>query len=775
MNYDPTFVQPVKGVYQDNTSIQTLVVGSGAYVTEREMNELQWLRSEEVANVVREITSSGVFSSTLDSTMSKCFQVVDIGVDHPNSLAITPFKAVVDGRLVRCESVSKGKHSANTVRLPNPPVSNTRYDFIYLECWFAELKGTDAVVEYGGVANDALAYSIIDERVEAETSRRIQLQWRIAVYEDYDGYCGTGFLDSTGKPNPKIYPLAGTSLATNAFTFDRSAHDANLFVAGDGLSTSKRIDTADGYVYALPLLLVTRINNSGYDALNNPTGGVDYVNAQTVCDRPDGRFSNVIYADQVRSLATTSAVGSSQFDALYVTLAKYSDDAKVLRDKVKAMTYDLENANNVFKSIGYILPAKHDKEIYGLEMFRQYAHTAGAMFDGDKRQVVYKRRRYSVGRNLSGVNYAVVPSLVDYDYDTIGDLGDLYVTKDRSKFSLYNTGGRGLKLDVTALFVDGVTVFAGEGLFFGTDGAVVTLPFAFNADRHFVHICALEDTNGRNGEVYVKAVGNDLVVYNTGATTNKRGKVAYTTNNRFQWVIIDTYSTMLKNAGMYHVKLAGQTGAVVEDAAFGEDYRLMVGTPVYDSATAVLDGDIGEVYADTEEQNKITVYNTGAATTSVPVQCLVFNDVPVSEYYDTLDQTNTTTTKIVNTPGVSSDLQKALDAITAINANMNNLGAQVSLTRSEVDAIAGDSLDRVDFTIADGATFTYALTGKGVSPDMFKSLSTVLVLDQIVGSPTLGQYVNAAAITEFAIANDAKSATIKNVSGDKQSFILIVK
>lgn len=648
MNYDPTFTQPSKGTYQDNTSIQTLVAGSGAYVTEREMNELQWIRAEEVASIVREITGSGVLKSTLDKTINTNFGVVDIDTTHLNSLTLTPFKAIVDGKLVRCETVVNGTHGGNAIRLPNPPVSNTRYDFIYLECWLSELKQNDAVTCFGGINNDALKYNIIDERVEAETSRRIQLQWRIAVYEDYDGFCVNGFLDSAGKSNQGIHPLAKTALAAPAFVYESSASDPGLYVAGAGLNGSKRVNTVDGYVYAVPLLLVTRINNSGYDAVNNPTGGVDYVDAKTVCDRPDGRFSNVVYADQVTVLAQLASVGTAQFDKLYLTLTKYADDSKILRDKVKAMTYDLENANNVLKSIGYILPGKHDYEIYGLEMFRQYAHTAGAMYDGDDHRVIYKRKRYSVGRNLAGTNYAVVPTLVDYDYDAIGDLGDLYVTKDKSRFSLYNTGGAHLKMDVTALLVDNKVVFSGDALFCGTDGAVVALPFTFNPQRHFVHICALENTNGRNGEVYVKAVGNDLIVYNTGVTTNNRGNVTYTMNNHFQWVIIDTYSSTLKNGDMYRVKLAGQTGVEVDDAAFGDEYRLMIGTPVYDSSTAVVDGEIGEIYADAEEENKLTVYNTGAGN-SVQVQCLIFNDVPVSEYYDTLDPTPAARTRIVTT------------------------------------------------------------------------------------------------------------------------------
>jgi hypothetical protein len=48
-----------------------------------------------------------------------------------------------------------------------------------------------------------------------------------------------------------------------------------------------------------------------------------------------------------------------------------------------------------------------------------------------------------------------------------------------------------------------------------------------------------------------------------------------------------------------------------------------------------LEGSIGDLYADIDEDDIFTVYNTGSA--GAMIQCLVFNDVAYNEYYDTLN------------------------------------------------------------------------------------------------------------------------------------------
>jgi hypothetical protein len=224
--------------------------------------------------------------------------------------------------------------------------------------------------------------------------------------------------------------------------------------------------------------------------------------------------------------------------------------------------------------------------------------------------------------------------LIDYDWEDKGTLGDLYINKFADKFRVYNTGAKGLRMNFEALQVDGTTVLMGEDTFSGMDGTAIKMPFKLDDDRYFVQVTAINNAEGRNGEIFVKYVEDTMYVYNTGMKTDKYGSVTATTGNKFQWVVIDLYSDAWKNINYMNVTLDGQEGVQVSSKEFGEMYRLTLGTPIVNSSMMIEQGSIGDIYADVDEEDIFTVYNTGGA--GATVQCLVFNDVLYDEYYDTL-------------------------------------------------------------------------------------------------------------------------------------------
>ena len=59
---NPTFTYPYKGKYNQKASFKSLNIGSDAYVTEQELNEMQFINSEQTSNLIREITNSGVIT-----------------------------------------------------------------------------------------------------------------------------------------------------------------------------------------------------------------------------------------------------------------------------------------------------------------------------------------------------------------------------------------------------------------------------------------------------------------------------------------------------------------------------------------------------------------------------------------------------------------------------------------------------------------------------------------------------------------------------------------
>ena len=780
--YGPTFREPVRGKYDPRAAVAALNVGSDAYVTERELNEAQWIRREEVAALVREITRSGVLVASTEAT-TDVLAPVDMDEEHTNSLSLPVFRTVVNGHLVLHVTTNDDGTDRDRVyvRLPNPPVAGVRQDLVYIEYWLEELRGDNVLPAYGCVDNQPTGYVILDERVDAETSRRIQLQWRIAVYEDYDGQCTTnGLVDQDGQAITRLIPRNGLARPLRTYSYERVPDDPGLFRAGNGVPMDSQVNTVDGWVYAMPLFLVTRLNNSGYDEASNPTGGVDYVDSSTDCDRPDGRYANVVYADYVKPMYTEAHLGPVQLDRLYLKLVDYREHMTALRNKVNRLTQDMENVDNVLRAQGYALPGVHDLEIYGHRMYRQYVITSGASMDDDEHKVIYRRRRYAVGRELAKRDYAVLPTLVDYDYQNIGALGDLYVVKKQRYFTVFNTGGHGLRLDTTAVHVDGDAVISGEAQFMGMDGAVIQLPFTVDPERHLVHVCPLEDTNGQNGEIFVRAVDQEMIVYNTGLTVNKRGEQVYTAGNGFQWTVIDTFHPNWRNCSMTLVTLNGQDGVRVANNLFGENYRVVAGTPVFNASQLATEGSIGEVYINTEEDNEVTVYNSGSPSddTVMPrVQVLVFHEVPYVEYYDVLDFDEADLPVVVDAPKATSEVDDLRAELATAKETIIAMGSQLTTTRSQLAALSAmvNAEDKDEFTLSPGAEHVYTIPASmGTSINTSNTSISLLVVDDAPGSLTNGMLVSADAVADMAFPDDGRTISVRNVSDRQHRFTLLL-
>ena len=640
----PTFYQSAKGRYTSLANIKTLNWGTNAYVPERELNELQWIQSEKTAELVRNITKSGILTvnegidDENDShNISKCFQILHNDEEHPNSFSLPPFKAVVNGEILHVYLYQNQTIKNYPVRLPNPPVAGTRNDFIFLECWFKELKNWDQVHAYGHDHNDVLDYVIIDERIEMETSRRIQLQWRLAIYEDYDNKCENGFVDADGNANTKIHPSALNGYVQTDFHFIKSPHDPYLYIAGSG--DVSKIRSFDGYIYAIPLFCIKRINNSGFDQYNNPFGGIDYVNETSTPDRPDQKFSNVIYHDQIIDLRHLAAIGEEQYNKIYLTLNELYINQTLLKNKINRLSADIESTNYILQNVGYSIPSIHDSEIYGLNSFRQNGVTFGGYVveEDEELAVVYRKNKYYIGKDLIGKNYVVIPTIVDYDLKNLGTIGDMFVTKEKKYFVIHNTGAKELKMHLTTIETNTPKCMSGPAAFNGLEGTEIGLSFDLDIDKHFIYICPNENTNGRNGEIYIKLGTNGFTVYNTGLTTNTNGEVVSTTGNTFTWIVIDTSNKDIQNMELFNLQLRGTTGVQQRSLSFGDAYTLLLGTPFILSNSTIEDGVIGDIYANTEDDNQVTVYNTGSNEEEVRVQCLIFDEVFYDEKYDKID------------------------------------------------------------------------------------------------------------------------------------------
>ena len=198
--------------------------------------------------------------------------------------------AVVNGWLIPVTGTRTGSPPGspdnadtwNVIAL-NPPPSGSgdfRVDFVYLEVWLARVPpnpsslnkpGSSAIYTYGNVEGGMsyLPDDIQDPNIGAETTERVQLQYRIGVQP--------GLVGLTTNPDgfdPAVVFARGASSTASTYNFlnMRSAlGDPGLWRAGDGSSTAQTaLGTVDGYSYAIPISGVFRRNSTTWNGDPSP-------------------------------------------------------------------------------------------------------------------------------------------------------------------------------------------------------------------------------------------------------------------------------------------------------------------------------------------------------------------------------------------------------------------------------------------------------------------------------------------------------------------------
>jgi hypothetical protein len=194
-------------------------------------------------------------------------------------------------------------------------------------------KPTQATLyRHGNVDADSsvnLTDDIEDPLVNAETAKRVQIQYRIRTtgqseavnFKTQNGYTNSNVLAQGAQSSPvagyRFVPADNSTVLANSDATAYGVVDPGLWIAGDGSSTAAAaLGTVDGYVYSIPICFVFRRNDSynggagaGFDPLNNTNGALPMIHPGFVnpiigvipantSDRPDGRFHDRIeYTD----------------------------------------------------------------------------------------------------------------------------------------------------------------------------------------------------------------------------------------------------------------------------------------------------------------------------------------------------------------------------------------------------------------------------------------------------------------------------------------------
>jgi hypothetical protein len=169
--------------------------------------------------------------------------------------------------------------------LLNPPSTSTggnRAEFAFLEVWLARIDTDPApptvapgkpqrgfLYRFGNVEGgfSYIPDDLVDPDLNYETTKRVQIQYRIRVSADVNlAQYPEGF-------DPTLVFAQGMLTAPSLLPFQnmrQALGDPGLWRAGTGDPAT--FGTADGYVYAIPLCAVFRRNSAGFSDVGNLAG-----------------------------------------------------------------------------------------------------------------------------------------------------------------------------------------------------------------------------------------------------------------------------------------------------------------------------------------------------------------------------------------------------------------------------------------------------------------------------------------------------------------------
>jgi len=238
-----------------------------------------------------------------------------------NELALsTSLWAIVNGWPVVVENTLLNGSGDQSLDLGASPsgAGAKRTDLVILEVWrrlISASPSTDGksqtarIWRNGNVKIDATddvalnyADDILDGAVGAETTKRVQIQYRLRVIQDVDLSA-----DPYGMTDPNVVANAVPTVpaspdgAATTWTYSNMAatlKDPGLWRAGDG-NPANTLNTVDGYMYAIPLVGVERRNDTAFARNTNHNGGVADPGPS---DRPDGYFYDIFVRQDIHDL-----------------------------------------------------------------------------------------------------------------------------------------------------------------------------------------------------------------------------------------------------------------------------------------------------------------------------------------------------------------------------------------------------------------------------------------------------------------------------------------
>ena len=232
---------------------------------------------------------------------------------HSNKFAFgypdRPVYAVVDGEVIPVAGtdITSPGDNLNWIKLPPPGAVDARVDVVFLETWRALVSPNPSTTNkpsattlhrYGNVlygnAGSNPADDIKDTSIGIETTKRVQLQYRIRVVSltklslqnNPDGMLNANVLAQANQTNPvagKLYYMSPSDHGLWLAGWSGAAPASNVLAAGVTADPDTNgTGTVDGWVKSIPLCAVFRRGTSAYDATGDGKGfGVNRNNLAT--------------------------------------------------------------------------------------------------------------------------------------------------------------------------------------------------------------------------------------------------------------------------------------------------------------------------------------------------------------------------------------------------------------------------------------------------------------------------------------------------------------
>jgi hypothetical protein len=297
----------------EGRSWETTVYQASKPVLDKELNFAQDVEQAALRTIGRKTYPSGWLSDNfLNSSVS---DLVDTSSPTANILKTPLLWAAVNGWVLQVTNTNSNT-GTNRISLGASPtgVGAKRTDFVILEVWRRLIPAAptttgkspggliwrDGNVKIASADDLTLNYAddIKDGAVGAETTKRVQIQYRLRVVNGVDLFTYTFGLDDpslVARSVPASAAAPDGTATIYTYTNQSSSGDPGLWRAGNG-DPANTLGTVDGYMYAIPLCAVFRRNTSAFSRTTNHNGGVA---SPGPSDRPDGLFYDMVAATDV--------------------------------------------------------------------------------------------------------------------------------------------------------------------------------------------------------------------------------------------------------------------------------------------------------------------------------------------------------------------------------------------------------------------------------------------------------------------------------------------